>query len=157
MKFKFILKNSLKTIMVVLGLIIIIGAGFTIYKLTVFGLDAFSIISLVFAIIVLVMLVLMGFNTNYTFTNEYLKVTLAIMVQKIKYTDILAIKNYVKHNELFIIFRPNNPKKEDDLSQIMINIKPELYTDFIESLKQKNNMIVYDEINSNIDEENNEQ
>lgn len=157
MKFKFNLKNSLKIITIILGLIIILGAGFTISRLVIYGVDAFSIVSLVFAVIVLAMLLLMQFNTHYTFTDEYLKVTLAIMVQKIKYTDILSIKNYVQHKELFIIFRPNKPKNEDDLSQIMINIKPELYTDFIEALKLKNDMIVYDEINSNLTEENNEQ
>lgn len=157
MKFKFILKNSMKTIMIVLGIIIVIGAGFTISKLSIYGVDAFSIVSLVFAIIVEIMLLLLLFNTNYVFKEKNLNVNLGIMTQKINYNDIIAIKNYVKHQELFLIFKPNKPKEEGDLSQIMINIKPELYTDFVEALKLKNNMIVYDEIDQNYQEEQNEQ
>ena len=92
----------------------------------------------------------MLFNTHYVFSDLELKVCLGIMTQHIKYTDIVAIKNYIKHKEMFIIFRPNKQKEEGDLTQILINIKPELYTDFAEELKRKNSMIMYDEINQDL-------
>lgn len=154
MKFKFIMKNSIRAIMAILSIIILVGAGLIISRLVIYGMDTFSVVSLVFAVIVEVMFALLEFNTNYVFAEDELIINLGIMKQKIKYTDILTAKNYINEKELFIIFRPQKPKDEGDLSQILVNVKKEQYTDFVELLKSKNDMIIYDEIDKNIKEEN---
>lgn len=153
MKFRFIIKNSLKIALIIFGLVIAGCVGFTIYNLSVNGADAFSIVSLVLAFIVLLAICLLLINTSYTFTESYLKVSLGIMNQKIYYNDVLQIKNYVNQKEMFIIFRPRNAKTEDALSQIMVNVKPELFADFVDTLKSKNSEIVYDEVNGHVSEE----
>lgn len=153
MKFRFIIKNSLKIALIIFGLVIAGCVCFTIYNLSVNGADAFSIVSLVLAFIVLLAICLLLINTSYTFTESYLKVSLGIMNQKIYYNDVLQIKNYVNQKEMFIIFRPRNAKTEDALSQIMVNVKPELFADFVDALKSKNSEIVYDEVNGHVSEE----
>lgn len=153
MKFRFIIKNSLKIALIIFGLVIAGCVGFTIYNLSVNGADAFSIVSLVLAFIVLLAICLLLINTSYTFTESYLKVSLGIMNQKIYYNDVLQIKNYVNQKEMFIIFRPRNAKTKDALSQIMVNVKPELFADFVDALKSKNSEIVYDEVNGHVSEE----
>lgn len=153
MKFRFIIKNSLKIALIVFGLVIAGCVGFTIYNLSVNGADAFSIVSLVLAFIVLLAICLLLINTGYTFTESYLKVSLGIMNQKIYYNDVLQIKNYVNQKEMFIIFRPRNAKTKDALSQIMVNVKPELFADFVDALKSKNSEILYDEVNGHVSEE----
>ncbi len=153
MKFRFIIKNSLKIALIIFGLVIAGCVGFTIYNLSVNGADAFSIVSLVLAFIVLLAICLLLINTGYTFTESYLKVSLGIMNQKIYYNDVLQIKNYVNQKEMFIIFRPRNAKTKDALSQIMVNVKPELFADFVDALKSKNSEILYDEVNGHVSEE----
>ena len=153
MKFRFILKNSIKAALLVFGLILTACVGFTLFNLVSNGADAFSIVSLILSIVVLVVIFLLLLNTTYTFTEKYLRVNLGIMCQKIYYGEILQIKNYVNQKELFLIFRPHNAKTEDTLSQIMVNVKPELFADFVEALNGKNSEIFYDEIDGKSIEE----
>ena len=152
MKFKFLLKKSITVALIIFTIIMAVCFGFICYRLAVFGPDAFSIVSITISLIFFVLAGLILFNTHYVFSEDELKVCLGVMTQHIKYNDIVAIKNYIKHKEMFIIFRPNKQKEEGDLTQILINIKPELYTDFVEELKRKNSMIMYDEINQDLSE-----
>lgn len=153
MKFKFIIKNSIKTAVIVFAVIILVGAGFTLANLILNGTSAFPVISLVFAFIVLILIFALLFNTYYHFRENDLTICLGVMLERIKYTDILEIKNYTKAKELFVIYRPKNPKEKDNLAQILVNIKPENYADFTETLLSKNGAIVYDEINVMLDED----
>lgn len=153
MKFKFLVKNSITIVLIILSVLILAGSGYTLYNMIMFGASAFSIISIIFAIMVLVLICLLLFNTFYHFKEDKLVVSLGIFQQGIDYRDIVKIKNYVNAKELFILFIPKNQKQVDDISQIMINIKPSEYKTFSDALIAKNANIIYDEIDKNLDEE----
>lgn len=127
----------------------IILAVITLGALAIVGLDiamlagangvytdspAIAIVSLVAATLIALAALLVLFNSAYRFKNDRLVATLGFFVDKIKYDDVICIKQNSETREIYLLC--NGQKESDGEVSFKINVSTKRVDDFIKGMRE---------------------
>ncbi|MGN0744793.1 MAG: hypothetical protein ACI4MZ_05950 [Christensenellales bacterium] len=95
---------------------------------------AIAIVSLVAATLIAVASLLVLFNSTYNFKDDRIVATLGFFVDKIKYDEILCVKQNSETREIFLITK--GLKESDGDVSFRINVSTKNVDDFIKRLRE---------------------
>lgn len=95
---------------------------------------AIAIVSLVAATLIAVASLLVLFNSTYNFKDDHIVATLGFFVDKIKYDEILCVKQNSETREIFLITK--GLKESDGDVSFRINVATKNVDDFIKRLRE---------------------
>ncbi|MCQ2409134.1 MAG: hypothetical protein MJ068_01160 [Clostridia bacterium] len=97
---------------------------------------AVAIVSMVAAVLITVFALLMVLNSFYKFREKDLYSCLAFFVDKIRYEDIIGIKQNSETNDIYLIIRAFKPSQPP--MAFRMNLKKGREEEFLKLLKEKN-------------------
>ncbi len=89
-------------------------------------------VSLAAAVVILVIAMLLLFNCNYTFKRDYMLVVLGIFWDKVKYSDIVMIKQNGSSDDIYLIIKSDGME-----TAAKVNIPHAVNDAFICALRQR--------------------
>lgn len=95
---------------------------------------AIAIVSLVAATLIALAALLVLFNSAYRFKNDRLVATLGFFVDKIKYDDVIYIKQNSETREIYLLC--NGQKESDGEVSFKINVSTKRVDDFIKGMRE---------------------
>ena len=96
---------------------------------------AIAIVSLVAATLIALAALLVLFNSAYRFKNDRLVATLGFFVDKIKYDDVICIKQNSETREIYLLC--NGQKESDGEVSFKINVAPQKTDAFIHEMRNR--------------------
>lgn len=110
------------------------------------------IVSLVMLVFLAAFIMIIRFGTMYVLEDKKFVTIFALYKTKIDYSDILLIRRDVKTKQTLMYFNAYTKNGEKLVNFRGLNINEQVFDKFIQDLKEKNNMIIYEPFNQ---EENN--
>ncbi len=95
---------------------------------------AIAIVSLVAATLIALAALLVLFNSAYRFKDDRLVATLGFFVDKIKYDDVICIKQNFETREIYLLC--NGQKESDGEVSFKINVSTKRVDDFIKGMRE---------------------
>ena len=95
---------------------------------------AIAIVSLVAATLIALAALLVLFNSAYRFKNDRLVATLGFFVDKIKYDDVICIKQNSETREIYLLC--NGQKESEGEVSFKINVSTKRVDDFIKGMRE---------------------
>lgn len=146
-RFNYVHKRSFIILAAFLVIILLVGIIVNIIELVTYEKSVLFTILPIFGIVfmaaMLVLLVLMVFNTHYTLTDYGFKQTIGFIFSKKLYNDLLLLREHPDKKMLLMYFK-RKIKGEYFIEHIVINIKPQDYNDFINAVRSKNSDVQYE-------------
>lgn len=133
--------GTVKTILIALiaaGSLAIVGVDIALLvgKEYITSAPAVAIVSMIAAILITVFALLMLLNSFYKFRDKDLYSCLAFFVDKIRYDDIVGIKQNSETNDIYLIIRAF--KSSQPPMAFRMNLKKGREEEFLKLLKEKN-------------------
>lgn len=155
-KYKFKLNKKINITLIAIALICIIGIICDAIFMTFAIKDELSvtayIISLAHLIALLSFIPIFIFGSSYTLDKDKFTVSMCFIKKTIAYSDLLNIRHDANINQTIMYYYTYNKSGEQLVSMLYLNIDSKNLDSFVQDLKDKNNMIIYDIFNK---EENN--
>ena len=154
-KYKFKLNKKINFTLVTIVLICIIGIICDAVFMSFAIKDELSvtayIISLALLIALLAFIPIFIFGSSYTLGKDKFTVSLCFIKKTIAYSDLLNIRHDANINQTIMYYYTYNKSGEQLVSMLYLNIDNKNLDSFVQDLKDKNNMIIYDIFNKEED------
>ena len=139
--FRFKYSPLIWLLLCVIALIVGVGLGLNVYSaIELFefakNMAISSIILSVLCLAILVLVISVMWVAKYQITQDYFRIRFGFIVLKLEISKVCQIIHFKKSDKLVLYF--------DNGKYIVIIISPEFYNDFILSLREVNDKIVYD-------------
>ena len=148
-KYKFKLNKKINFTLVTIG--IICDAVFMSFAIK----DELSvtayIISLALLIALLAFIPIFIFGSSYTLGKDKFTLSMCFIKKTIAYSDLLNIRHDANINQTIMYYYTYNKSGEQLVSMLYLNIDKKNLDSFVQDLKDKNNMIIYDIFNKEED------
>ncbi len=154
-KYKFKLNKKINITLIAIALICIIGIICDAVFMTFAIKDELSvtayIISLALLIVLLAFIPIFIFGSSYTLGKDKFTVSLCFIKKTIAYSDLLNIRHDANINQTIMYYYTYNKSGEQLVSMVYLNLDSKNLDSFVQDLKDKNNMIIYDIFNKEED------
>ena len=154
-KYKFKLNKKINFTLVTIVLICIIGiicdAVFMSFAIKDELSDTAYIISLALLIALLAFIPIFIFGSSYTLGKDKFTLSMCFIKKTIAYSDLLNIRHDANINQTIMYYYTYNKSGEQLVSMLYLNIDKKNLDSFVQDLKDKNNMIIYDIFNKEED------
>ena len=154
-KYKFKLNKKINITLIAIALICIIGIICDAVFMSFAIKDELSvtayIISLALLIALLAFIPIFIFGSSYTLGKDKFTVSLCFIKKTIAYSDLLNIRHDANINQTIMYYYTYNKSGEQLVSMLYLNIDNKNLDSFVQDLKDKNNMIIYDIFNKEED------
>ncbi len=158
-KYKFKLNKKINFTLVTIVLICIIGIICDAVFMSFAIKDELSvtayIISLALLIALLAFIPIFIFGSSYTLGKDKFTLSMCFIKKTIAYSDLLNIRHDANINQTIMYYYTYNKSGEQLVSMLYLNIDKKNLDSFVQDLKDKNNMIIYDIFNKEEDNEKN--
>jgi len=158
-KYKFKLNKKINFTLVTIVLICIIGIICDAVFMSFAIKDELSvtayIISLALLIALLAFIPIFIFGSSYTLGKDKFTLSMCFIKKTIAYSDLLNIRHDANINQTIMYYYTYNKSGEQLVSMLYLNIYNKNLDSFVQDLKDKNNMIIYDIFNKEEDNEKN--
>ncbi len=158
-KYKFKLNKKINFTLVTIVLICIIGIICDAVFMSFAIKDELSvtayIISLALLIALLAFIPIFIFGSSYTLGKDKFTLSMCFIKKTIAYSDLLNIRHDANINQTIMYYYTYNKSGEQLVSMLYLNIDNKNLDSFVQDLKDKNNMIIYDIFNKEEDNEKN--
>lgn len=148
-KYRFVFNLPSYIITFILVIILVIGIIVNILTLSnVLGLESvnksFDIIATVLMFIILLVTITITFSSHYTLSDKNFAYSLGFSWYKREYSDIVLLREHQEKKILLLYYKCHNKKGEDFVNFLNIKIKPELFKDFVATIKSYNSSVEYE-------------
>ena len=109
------------------------------------------IISLALLIALLAFIPIFIFGSSYTLGKDKFTLSMCFIKKTIAYSDLLNIRHDANINQTIMYYYTYNKSGEQLVSMLYLNIDNKNLDSFVQDLKDKNNMIIYDIFNKEED------
>ena len=154
-KYKFKLNKKINFTLVTIVLICIIGIICDAVFMSFAIKDELSvtayIISLALLIALLAFIPIFIFGSTYTLGKDKFTLSMCFIKKTIAYSDLLNIRHDANINQTIMYYYTYNKSGEQLVSMLYLNIDNKNLDSFVQDLKDKNNMIIYDIFNKEED------
>ena len=154
-KYKFKLNKKINFTLVTIVLICIIGIICDAVFMSFAIKDELSvtayIISLALLIALLAFIPIFIFGSSYTLGKDKFTLSMCFIKKTIAYSDLLNIRHDANINQTIMYYYTYNKSGEQLVSMLYLNIDNKNLDSFVQDLKNKNNMIIYDIFNKEED------
>ena len=154
-KYKFKLNKKINFTLVTIVLICIIGITCDAVFMSFAIKDELSvtayIISLALLIALLAFIPIFIFGSSYTLGKDKFTLSMCFIKKTIAYSDLLNIRHDANINQTIMYYYTYNKSGEQLVSMLYLNIDNKNLDSFVQDLKDKNNMIIYDIFNKEED------
>ena len=154
-KYKFKLNKKINFTLVTIVLICIIGIICDAVFMSFAIKDELSvtayIISLALLIALLAFIPIFIFGSSYTLGRDKFTLSMCFIKKTIAYSDLLNIRHDANINQTIMYYYTYNKSGEQLVSMLYLNIDNKNLDSFVQDLKDKNNMIIYDIFNKEED------
>ncbi len=154
-KYKFKLNKKINFTLVTIVLICIIGIICDAVFMSFAIKDELSvtayIISLALLIALLAFIPIFIFGSSYTLGKDKFTLSMCFIKKTIAYSDLLNIRHDANINQTIMYYYTYNKSGEQLVSMLYLNIDKKNLDSFVQDLKDKNNMIIYDIFNKEED------
>ncbi len=154
-KYKFKLNKKINFTLVTILLICIIGIICDAVFMSFAIKDELSvtayIISLALLIALLAFIPIFIFGSSYTLGKDKFTLSMCFIKKTIAYSDLLNIRHDANINQTIMYYYTYNKSGEQLVSMLYLNIDNKNLDSFVQDLKDKNNMIIYDIFNKEED------
>ena len=154
-KYKFKLNKKINFTLVTIVLICIIGIICDAVFMSFAIKDELSvtayIISLALLIALLAFIPIFIFGSSYTLGKDKFTLSMCFIKKTIAYSDLLNIRHDANINQTIMYYYTYNKSCEQLVSMLYLNIDNKNLDSFVQDLKDKNNMIIYDIFNKEED------
>ena len=154
-KYKFKLNKKINFTLVTIVLICIIGIICDAVFMSFAIKDELSvtayIISLALLIALLAFIPIFIFGSSYTLGKDKFTLSMCFTKKTIAYSDLLNIRHDANINQTIMYYYTYNKSGEQLVSMLYLNIDKKNLDSFVQDLKDKNNMIIYDIFNKEED------
>ena len=154
-KYKFKLNKKINFTLVTIVLICIIGIICDAVFMSFAIKDELSvtayIISLALLIALLAFIPIFIFGSSYTLGKDKFTLSMCFIKKTIAYSDLLNIRHDANINQTIMYYYTYNKSGEQLVSMLYLNIDKKNLDSFVQDLKDKNNMIIYDLFNKEED------
>ncbi len=154
-KYKFKLNKKINFTLVTIVLICIIGIICDAVFMSFAIKDELSvtayIISLALLIALLAFIPIFIFGSTYTLGKDKFTLSMCFIKKTIDYSDLLNIRHDANINQTIMYYYTYNKSGEQLVSMLYLNIDNKNLDSFVQDLKDKNNMIIYDIFNKEED------
>ncbi len=154
-KYKFNLNKKINFTLVTIVLICIIGIICDAVFMSFAIKDELSvtayIISLALLIALLAFIPIFIFGSTYTLGKDKFTLSMCFIKKTIAYSDLLNIRHDANINQTIMYYYTYNKSGEQLVSMLYLNIDNKNLDSFVQDLKDKNNMIIYDIFNKEED------
>ncbi len=154
-KYKFKLNKKINFTLVTIVLICIIGIICDAVFMSFAIKDELSvtayIISLALLIALLAFIPIFIFGSSYTLGKDKFTLSMCFIKKTIAYSDLLNIRHDANINQTIMYYYTYNKSGEQLVSMLYLNIDNKNLDSFVQDLKDKNNMIIYDIFNKEED------
>ncbi len=154
-KYKFKLNKKINFTLVTIVLICIIGIICDAVFMSFAIKDELSvtayIISLALLIALLAFIPIFIFGSSYTLGKDKFTLSMCFIKKTIDYSDLLNIRHDANINQTIMYYYTYNKSGEQLVSMLYLNIDNKNLDSFVQDLKDKNNMIIYDIFNKEED------
>lgn len=155
-KYKFKLNKKINFTLVTIVLICIIGIICDAVFMSFAIKDELSvtayIISLALLIALLAFIPIFIFGSSYTLGKDKFTLSMCFIKKTIAYSDLLNIRHDANINQTIMYYYTYNKSGEQLVSMLYLNIDKKNLDSFVQDLKDKNNMIIYDVFNKEEDD-----
>lgn len=154
-KYKFKLNKKINFTLVTIVLICTIGIICDAVFMSFAIKDELSvtayIISLALLIALLAFIPIFIFGSSYTLGKDKFTLSMCFIKKTIAYSDLLNIRHDANINQTIMYYYTYNKSGEQLVSMLYLNIDNKNLDSFVQDLKDKNNMIIYDIFNKEED------
>lgn len=154
-KYKFKLNKKINFTLVTIVLICIIGIICDAVFMSFAIKDELSvtayIISLALLIALLAFIPIFIFGSSYTLGKDKFTLSMCFIKKTIAYSNLLNIRHDANINQTIMYYYTYNKSGEQLVSMLYLNIDNKNLDSFVQDLKDKNNMIIYDIFNKEED------
>ena len=112
------------------------------------------IVSMILLVLLLIFIPVFLFASYYNIQKEKFIICMCFYKKKIEYSDLLNIRHDKKTKQTIIYYYTYNKQGEQLVTMLYVNINEKYLDNFVNDLKDKNNMIIYDIFNKEENEQN---
>ncbi len=155
-KYKFKLNKKINLTLIAIGLICTIGiicdAVFMNFAIKDELPITAYIISLVLLLVLMAFIPIFIFGSSYTLGKDKFTLSMCFIKKTIAYSDLLNIRHDANINQTIMYYYTYNKSGEQLVGMLYLNIDNKNLDSFVQDLKDKNNMIIYDVFNKEEDD-----